>query len=529
MPDPAKRAKANRSENPWKPALRKFFAQAWVEISIGLLVIISVFLTMFEFALDARFAAGVSEVKTIFGVMTPINLASMELINDLITLIFVVELSLRYYAARSKRQYFSEFWLDIIATIPLFRVFRAGRVLRLLRLVRLLRLLGVISRLSSHYPYVLRQGAIDFLIICALLGLAVAFGTVAITYFESPNWDPDAVASADPAASDVADKAETVTEQNGLAPLDEDDEEEFNLSNSFWFSLFTLFAGEPIPQSPRTLSGKIVSVFLMFMGLTIFAIFAGTVSAFMVDRLRMEGRVVEFVELQDHIVICGWTPKTEIIIQEYRSGQRTRKTPIVVITELPEATEAFTVEHPNVVFLHDDFTKVSALRRAGIENAQTCLVLSDTSGGRSEQDADARTILAALTVEKINESVYTCAELVNRSYATHLEAGNVNDYVVSGEYGAHMLAQAAMKRGLISVFSELLTYERGNEFYRVPIPASWVGASFDEKLVEVRKSDNLILIAVHSSGEEPIVNPESYTFRSDDEVVLIGRNRPKLS
>lgn len=500
-----------------------------MEITIGLLVIISVFLTMFEFALESRFAAGASEVRTMFGVMTPLNVRWMELVNDIITVIFIVELSLRYYSARSKRQFFSEFWLDIIATIPVFRVFRAARVLRLLRLIRLIRLMGVISRLSSHYPYVLRRGAIDFLMICSLLALAVTFGTVAITYFESGSIQPTVVAPAHDLPGNNAGNVISNSDNGNQLGADVDDEEDFNLSNSFWFSLYTLFAGEPIPRSPRTLSGKIVSVFLMFMGLTIFAIFAGTVSAFMVDRLRMEGRVVEFVELQDHIVICGWTPKTEVIIKEYRSGQQTRKTPIVVITELPSETEAFTVEQPNVMFLHDDFTKVSALRRAGIETAQTCLVLSDTSGGRSEQDADARTILAALTVEKINESVYTCAELFNRSYATHLEAGKVNDYVVSGEYGAHMLAQAAMKRGLISVFSELLTYERGNEFYRVEIPASWVGSSFDEKLSDIRKSQSLILVAVHSPGGEPVVNPENYTFEPNDEVVVIGRNKPKLS
>lgn len=92
-----------------------------------------------------------------------------------------------------------------------------------------------------------------------------------------------------------------------------------------------------------------------------------------------------------------------------------------------------------------------------------------------------------------------------------------------------MLAQAAMKRGLISVFSELLTYERGNEFYRVEIPETWVGKSFDQKLSEVRATESLILVAVQSSGGEPVINPENYIFRLKDEVVVIGRHKPKLS
>ncbi len=507
---------AERPAKPWQLGLRRFFARVWVEVAIGLLVIVSVALTMLEFSLESRFSTGAESVDTQFGRMTLFHLHVMELINHVITIVFAIELSLRFAAAKSKRRYFKEYWLDILATLPVFRIFRSFRALRLLRLVRLFRLLGVISRLSSHYPYIMRRGAADFLMICSLLALAVTFGTLAITHFERKV-----------AQQAVAENPGDVVELTASA--DAEEEYEFDMSHSFWFSLYTLFAGEPIPQAPRTLSGKIVTVFLMFMGLTIFAIFAGTVSAFMVDRLRMEGRVVEFDAVQDHIVICGWTPKTEVIIKEYRAGKQTKNTPIIVISELPEEQlETIATQLPHVYFVHDDFTKATALDRAGIRHAQTCLVLSDTSGGRSEQDADARTILAALTVEKINESVYTCAELFNRSYATHLTMGKVNDYVVSGEYGAHMLAQAAMKRGLIAVFSELLTYERGNEFYRVPIPGSWVGSEFDEKLSAVRASHNVILVAVQSPGEEPVVNPERYAFREGDEVVVISRSVPTL-
>jgi voltage-gated potassium channel len=268
----------------------------------------------------------------------------------------------------------------------------------------------------------------------------------------------------------------------------------------------------------------------MFAGMTIFAIFAGTVSAFMVDRMRREGRVVEWDALSDHIVICGWTQKTKIIIDEYRASQTSRKVPIVVITELdPELLSDESKSLRSVMFVHDDFTRVSALRRAGIDRAKTCLVLTDTTGGRSQQDADARTILAALTVEKINHEVYTCAELVNRNYASHLEAGNVNDFVVTSEYGAHVLAQAAMKRGLANVVAELLTYEQGNEFYRVEIPNGWIGKSFDDKLIELRADHDAILVAVHAPNQPPNINPKDYTFAEGDEVVLISRQSPNLS
>ena len=504
----------------WRRRLRRFFANPWVEIAVGILILISVSLTLLEFWFECRLRENSVEgglIDTIFGPVTQAKFLSTVWLGDLITAIFVVELTLRYLAIGSWRRFFSEHWLDVIATIPLFRIFRTARALRLLRLFRLFRLMGVLSRLSTHYPYILRRGALDFLVICGLLAVSVAFGTIAMMRAERP---------ANVVQNPVANLSPT-TAVAGSNPTNA----EFNFENSFWFSVYTLFAGEPIPATPRSFSGRIISVFLMFMGMTIFAIFAGTVSAFMVDRLRIEGKVVNLNELDDHVVICGWTAKTETVIREYRATKATKSTPIVVISEIEsDQLHEQVARLPNVWLMHDDFTKLTALKRAGIETAKTCLVLSDTSGSRSEQDADARTILASLTAEKINPDVYTCAELFNRDYASHLDIGNVNDYVISGEYGAHMLAQASRSRGLMDVLGELLTSKRGNEFHRQPIPNSWVGTEFNDQFANAKRDNDVVLLAVHPAADNssPVVNPTDYVFAEGDEVVVISRGNVKL-
>ena len=525
---------------PWQVSLNRFFNRAWFELLIGALVLLSVSLTLFEFWLDSELVFGKAKVLTPLGVLTKWHLDLLTQINDYITYFFIVELSLRFLAASSKRAFFAEFWLDILAVIPLFRIFRSARALRLLRVVRLFRLLGVFQRLSSHYPRIFRNNFVDFIVVSGMLLIAVVFGTIAITYFESHanlnHLSQNNLAGGNgPAGVNVEPGGKTpavdppATESNLLEPP-ATQSVDFDLESSFWYSIYTLLAAEPVPAPPKTFSSRIVTVFLMLSGMAIFAIFAGTVSAFMVDRMRMEGRVVEWDALSNHIVICGWTQKTKIIIEEYRASRSTKRVPIVVISELDsELIDSDIQALGSVMFVHDDFTRVSALRRAGIDRATTCLVLTDTSGGRSEQDADARTILAALTVEKMNPDVFTCAELVNRNYASHLKIGNVNDYVVTSEYGAHVLAQTAMKRGLSNVVTELLTYEQGNEFHRVPVPASWIGETFDAKLAELRTEHSSILVAVHTPGEAPNINPADYHFAEGDEVVLIAVAAPKLS
>ena len=457
-------------------AIGRFFDRSAVELTIGIMILFSIAMTLAEFALVAD-----SESSN------RVVLLRLQQINEVITWIFVVELSLRYIAVWSPKRYFREYWIDLLATLPsLFSGLFASRLMRLFRLLRILRLFGFLSRVSSSYPYILKRGLVEYIIVCGLLLLTVLLGTSAMVLFEG--------------------------------------NDRMSFHQAFWFNVYSLFAGEPIPESPQSPGGRVVAVLVMFMGLTIFAMFTGTISAFMVERIRTKGKTVEAEHLEKHIVICGWNAKAEIIIKEYRASHHNNDTPIVVLTQWehdpPTIPESL---HTNIFFVNDDFTRVPALERVGIHQANVCIVLNDTSGGRTEQDADARTILAALTAEKLNPNVYTCAELNNSDYASHLEVGHVNDYVVSSEYSAYIMAQAAMNRGLMGVFNELLTQQRGNQFYRVTVTHEYSGKSFEDLMIELRRNHQAILIAV-SRDNHMVVNPEEHVFQENDELVVISNH-----
>jgi len=472
------RTKSARERPAWQKKLQRFFDTTWVDLTIGALIVISVVLTIAEIAMGAASPAA----------------ATLDSVNHGLTVLFAVELTLRCLAATSRRRFFREYWIDILAVLPLLRVFRVFRALRLLRLLRMLRLLGFISRYASYFPYVIRRGALEYVIVSGLILLTLIFGSVAVLHFErGQNQEIDSLAEA------------------------------------FWFSLCSLFAGEPTPFSLQSFGAKVAAVGIMFMGVTIFAMLTGTVSAFMIDRLQTEGKVVDWEQLSGHIIICGWNRKTEIILAEFLAAQPGSDVPIVVVG-MTEGEPL--VDNPKirerVRFLNDDFTKVAALEKAGIRRAKTCIIVSDTGRGRSEQDADARTILAALTAEKLNPDIYTCAELIHRDFGSHLEMGNVNDYVVADEHSAFLLAQAALNRGLMVVFKELLTQEHGNQFYRLPVTEEWSGKTFIELFVHLKETKNAILVAVQDAEGQHYVNPQDYTFQAGDNLVVIARQNVEL-
>ena len=81
----------------------------------------------------------------------------------------------------------------------------------------------------------------------------------------------------------------------------------------------------------------------------------------------------------------------------------------------------------------------------------------------------------------------------------------------------------------MGVIDELLTCQRGNEFYRYDILEQWIGMTFDELLDTLRKEFNAILVGVHPRDEDQvIVNPVEYTFKQGDQIVAISEEELEL-
>lgn len=299
-------------------------------------------------------------------------------------------------------------------------------------------------------------------------------------------------------------------------------------TKAFWFSVYSVVAAEPIPNPPTTLGGHIAAIFVILTGLFAFATVVGTISALVADRMSTGDLVMDWEDLKDHTIVCGWSRKANIILQELVTAFPDDDRPIVVVAEFEQG-------HPpldpairaRVQFLNDDFTKLESLEKAGVKRATRAIILADTARGRKERDADARTVLCALTIERLNPDVYTCAEIHRRENAHHLAMGKVNDYIVAGEHSAFLLAQSTITRGVMKVFSELLTHTQGNRFSRCTVPVKWKGKSFVELMTHVKEKHDALLVAV-SKGDDTVVNPKDYVFTGGEDIVLISQANVRL-
>jgi voltage-gated potassium channel len=467
-----------------KTRLERFINHKFTDITVAVLILVSIFFLILETIMERR------------GPLPYYH--ACVLINDIITAIFIIELSIRLLTYRKKRRFFKSYWLDIIAVIPIMRAFR---IIRFLRLLRIFRMGLLLNRRIFSVSRVFREGVKEYLIVFFIIIMVILTGAMAIRLLEGDS---------NPAFG--------------------------SLLETLWWSTMSMISGEPVNAMPGTFWGKLITLVLMLGGLTVFAVFTGVVSAVMVQKLRggMNVKELELEELKNHIIICGWHRSAGLIIEEFQSDKEYRLTPIVLIAEFntePQLNYDI-VDRDRIYFIKDDYTKIDVLKRAGVEKAKIAFILPDKSIDRSDQDRDARSVLAALIIEKLNKSIFTCVELLNRDNETHLQMAGVEEVIVSDEYSGNIMAAAARNYGIISVLNELFTSKYGNQFYKLEISSSWVGKTVRELYIWLKNQYNAILLAVESknhnrkASNHTCVNPDNETiFKDGDRIIVISHEK----
>lgn len=456
------------------PWLRWLFDSARFNISLMVLILVSVVLILVE----------------TFVSMSPAKLELVQSINDVLTLFFIIELSLRWLISASTIGYLKNYWLDILAVMPMLRIFRVGRILRLLRLFRIFSLGSNIQRRFTLFNRIFAGRKLEYSIISSFAIFAVIFGAVGFSQFE------------------------TGLSSGISTPVD-----------AFWKSLFSLMAGE-YADYPISLGGKLVFLILLVFEMGVFAMLTGTFSAIMYDKLKESAmyKPANPDDLNKHIIICGFSAKAAILANEFLLDPAFKHSEILIVSEKAniEDLQVRNVKTHRISLLKEDFTRMETLKKAGVERAVAAVILSEDGQNRTTQDIDARTILAALTIEKLNPGIHTSAEIYNEEYASHLKMGGVEDVVIQGEVSGKLLARIAMHEGLLAFFKDLLSRESGNTLTFIDPPQEIVGLNSEEAVGILSRELGFTMVGIKPKGKPVIVNPRSHKISNTDEILVIN-------
>lgn len=456
------------------PGLRWLLGSARFGLTLMVLILVSVALIIVE----------------TFVSLPRAQLEMVQTINDVLTLCFIIELILRWLISSSTRSFFAAYWIDVIAVIPMMRIFRVGRVLRLLRLFRVFSLGSDFQRRFSFFNRIFSGRLVEYGIISSFAIFAVIFGAVGLSQFE------------------------TGLTEGIVTPAD-----------AFWKSLFSMMAGE-YADYPKSIGGKAVFLVLLIFEMGVFAMLTGTFSAIMFDKLKESAmhKPANPEELNKHILICGFSAKASILATEFLIDPAFKNAEILMVSEKANLADlhARKIKTERISILREDFTRMETLKKAGVERAVAAVILSEHGENRSTQDIDARTILAALTIEKLNPKIHTSAEIYNEEYASHLKMGGVEDVVVQGEVSGKLLARVAMHEGLLAFFKDLLSRESGNTLTFIDPPEEIVGMKSEDAIGVLNRELGFTMVGIKPLKEPLLVNPRGHTIRNNDEILVIN-------
>lgn len=226
--------------------------------------------------------------------------------------------------------------------------------------------------------------------------------------------------------------------------------------------------------------------------------------------------------LKSHILICGWSDRGRLIIEQLHAEDLAKMRHIVIIDEYIDYCP---VDDPYVSFIKGDPTENAILKKACTEDAHTAIILTDWTLPNSNL-RDSKTALITLAIESINSDIYTVAEVMRPESKRHLDRAGVDEPICVSELSQKILVMAALNHGLSRLFNNLFTFDSSSEIYCTPVPQAYIGLDFQSLMLAIHRKQQAILIGA-VRGKDIYVNPtEDFRFEYLDRIFIISKRYP---
>lgn len=260
-----------------------------------------------------------------------------------------------------------------------------------------------------------------------------------------------------------------------------------SLGDSSIAILHYLFSGLET-RFPATNLGNVVAILVLILGIGLVTVFTATLGKVMVAHAlnvrHLRAKPSPFVKLRDHVVIFGWSRRTERLIHELRRDDLPKKPTIVVVTrDLRNTRVQRSRTFRGVWGVQGDKASRDILEKADMDQARCAVVLEAgrhepmKGGGCCGHD----TVATVRAVERTAPRTHTLAEALSKKSVDDLQIAGADEIVDVTTWTDRLLAQALVTRGLIPVYRELVSFGKGSqEIYRAPVPRELEGLTFRE-------------------------------------------------
>ena len=265
---------------------------------------------------------------------------------------------------------------------------------------------------------------------------------------------------------------------------------------------------------PRNDSARIVTIFLVLAGISIFAyigslvveaIARGVIGGLWAERRRR--RAIE--GLRDHYIICGFGRVGRRVAEEFRhQGAR-----FVVVDYSAEAKAA--AEEENVLFIEGNGTDDDDLRSAGLEQASGLLAASDD---------DADNLYITLSARAANPDLLIVARASNEDASRKLKLAGADRIVQPYQAAGRVMANLLLKPQ-VTAFVDVVTSSGGADlrFEEIEVTEACGQGGKTIRDLEIRKETGALIVALRKrdGSFDTTPTPEA-VIEVEDVLIAVG-------
>jgi voltage-gated potassium channel len=262
------------------------------------------------------------------------------------------------------------------------------------------------------------------------------------------------------------------------------------LGDAAWWGIVTFLTVGYGDRYPVTAEGRIYAGLLMLAGVLAVAIITSKISSYFLEQALREGRgQVNTARLKDHFIVCGWKDDLhELLLHVLDFNPGMDSAQIVLVAQIPHPKVEALREHPRLSKLQvivGDYFQAASLKRAAPERARKVLILADRTPGPSGAPAsateiDARTIMAAMTLNEIARGVLVAAEVLDAKMDQYLKMASVNEIIYSREYNRLLLGNASAGTGISNILFDLLDPKTPTLITTHPVPENMIDIAYPD-------------------------------------------------
>ena len=288
-------------------------------------------------------------------------------------------------------------------------------------------------------------------------------------------------------------------------------EPRLSLFESAYWAVVTLSTVGYGDISAQSTVGKIITIFLIVVGLSIYVSVFGMAGSLLVERGLKGAKGLKKCKYEEHVVVLGMNDIVEEAIRQLlHAGEK-----ITVVVENSEDVDR--ALRLGAFPILGNPSQLESIRDANTQKAKTILInLMD----------DSRTILAALACRKVNKSAKIVASIRQRQLVELVKESGVQNVISPEALTGRMLASAVDEPHVIDFVDDITSELAGADLREIAIRGTYLdGLKVGEALNKIRKDTGLLLVALVKAGAPPrtISNPDDEErLEPDDSVILLG-------